>query len=61
LNSILTLTPQTEIKNSKSEGGSSSTTKLILDLKEKVPELIDYFNVKKKLDVEHNPLHVVLL
>lgn len=59
LSSILTLTPQ---KASGGGGdGSSGIVKLIRDLQEKVPELIDYYKLKMKLRGDENPLNVVLL
>ena len=39
---------------------SMTVDSLILDLKEKVPELIDFYVLRKKLDLKYNPLHVVL-
>jgi len=59
LGSILALTPQ-KVAGGSESGGGSSQTKLILDLKEKVPDLIDFYVLKKKLDLKYNPLHVVL-
>lgn len=59
LASILTLTPQ---KNTGGGGGGSSgVVKLIRELQDKVPELIDYFKLKMKLRGDENPLNVVLL
>lgn len=35
--------------------------KLIRELQEKVPEMIDYFKLKMRLRGDENPLNVVLL
>lgn len=57
--SILSITPQ---KGSGGGGGSTGgVIKLIRDLQEKVPELIDYFRLKQKLRGDENPLNIVLL
>jgi len=59
LNSILSITPQ---KSSGGEGGGQAgIVKLLGELQEKVPELIDYFRLKQKLRGDENPLNVVLL
>jgi len=59
LSSILSITPQ---KSSGGEGGGTTgVVKLIRELQEKVPELIDYFKLKQRLRGDENPLNVVLL
>jgi dynein heavy chain len=59
LASVLVLTPQKG--GAGGAGGSSGVVKLIRELQEKVPELIDYFKLKMKLRGDENPLNVVLL
>jgi len=44
LSSILSITPQKG--SGGGEGGSTGVVKLIRELQEKVPELIDYFKLK---------------
>ena len=58
--SILSLTPQ---KTSGGSGsGDSAMIKLIQELKEKIPETIDFWSLKQKLRAEgDNPLNVVLM
>lgn len=57
--SILQLTPQ---KASGGEGaGAGASSAMIKDLKEKVPELIDFIALKQKTKGDENPLNVVLL
>jgi hypothetical protein len=59
LSSILSITPQ---KSAGGEGGGTAgVVKLIRELQEKVPELIDYFKLKMRLRGDENPLNVVLL
>lgn len=59
LSSILAITPQKG--SGGGGGGSSGIVKLIRDLRDKVPELIDYYRLKQKLRGDENPLNVVLL
>lgn len=59
LYSILSITPQKG--SGGGGGGQSGVVKLIRELQEKVPEIIDYFKLKQKLRGDENPLNVVLL
>lgn len=59
LYSILSITPQKS--GGGDEGGTSGVIKLIRELQEKVPELIEYFKLKQRLRGDENPLNVVLL
>jgi dynein heavy chain len=55
----LSLTPQ---KGGGGDAGAAGgDTKLIADLKERVPEIIDIWALKHKLKGDDNPLNVVLV
>lgn len=60
LDSVLSLTPQ---KGGAGDGDGSTAgdSKLIADLKERVPEIIDIWALKHKLKGDDNPLNVVLV
>jgi len=59
LDSILGLTPQKV--SGGDDSGDAGQIKLIIELKERVPEIIDVFTVKHKLRGDDNPLNVVLV
>jgi len=59
LSSILSITPQKSTGGGG--GGTAGVVKLIRELQEKVPEMIDYFKLKQRLRGDENPLNVVLL
>ena len=59
LYSILSITPQKS--SGGGDGGQAGIVKLLGELQEKVPELIDFFRLKQKLRGDENPLNVVLL
>jgi len=59
LASILTLTPQKRAGGGDGDGGG--IIKLIRELQEKVPELVDYHKLRSKLRGNDDPRNVVLL
>lgn len=59
LDSVLSLTPQKG--GAGAEGEDSGELKLVVELRERVPELVDLRALKHKLKGDENPLNVVLV
>lgn len=59
LDCILSLTPQKMVAGASAE--DTGTLKIVQELRENIPELIDVYALKQKLKADDNPLNVVLV